>query len=277
MISLPSTAALTAHVQEDLLYYTFPALDAVTGVRHAFSTRLGGVSEPPFDRMNLSFGRGDDPVHVRENFDRLCAAIGVKTTDIVLSRQEHHAHIRNVTAADRGKGVTCPRDYDDFDGLLTDEPHLVLCTQYADCVPLLFADPVRGVVGASHSGWKGTVQQIGRVTVERMVSDYGCRREDIVAAIGPSIGPCCFEVDEPVYTQFSAMDVWDESCVRRTTNGKYYINLWAVNQRILLAAGVQETHLTVGDLCTRCRPDVFWSHRATGGVRGSLAALISRG
>ncbi len=277
MIELPKSRVLTTHTQGELVYYTFPVLDAVPGVRHAFSTRLGGVSEPPFDTMDLSFGRGDDPVRVRENFDRLCAAIGVRTEDIVLSRQEHHANIRNVTAADRGKGVTRERDYTDFDGLLTDEPGLVLCTQYADCVPLLFADPVRGVVGASHSGWKGTVQEIGRVTVERMVSDYGCRREDIAAAIGPSIGPCCFEVDEPVYAHFAAMDVWDERCVRRAPGDKFYINLWEVNRRILLAAGVREEHLNVSDLCTRCRPDVFWSHRATGGVRGSLAALIARG
>lgn len=277
MIDLPKSRVLTAHTSGELVYYTFPVLDAAPGVRHAFSTRLGGVSEAPFDTMNLSFGRGDDPARVRENFDRLCAAVGVRAEDIVMSRQEHHANIRNVTAADRGKGVTRERDYTDFDGLLTDEPGLVLCTQYADCVPLLFADPVRGVVGASHSGWKGTVQEIGRVTVERMVSDYGCRREDIVAAVGPSIGPCCFEVDEPVYARFAAMDVWDERCVRRVPEGKFYINLWEVNHRILLAAGVREEHLNVGDLCTRCRPDVFWSHRATGGVRGSLAALIARG
>lgn len=275
MIHLPTTRALTAHTVGELLYYTFPVLDTVPFVRHAFSTRLGGASEGTFASMNLSFGRGDDPVRVRENFDRLCGAIGVRAEDVVMSRQEHHKNIRNVTAADRGKGVTRERDYDDFDGLLTDEPGLVLCTQYADCVPLLFADPVRRVIGTAHSGWKGTVQQIGRETVERMVSDYGCRREDIVAGIGPSIGPCCFEVDEPVYTQFAAMNVWDEDCVRRAPNDKFFIDLWAVNRRILLAAGLREEHLSVTDLCTRCRPDVFWSHRATGGVRGSLAALIS--
>jgi YfiH family protein len=275
MIDLPTTHNLTAHVTGELLYYTFPVLDAIPFVRHGFSTRLGGVSEGTFATMNLSFGRGDDPACARENFDRICAAIGVSADDIVLSRQEHHANIRNVTAADRGKGITRERDYDDFDGLLTDEAGLVLCTQYADCVPLLFADPVKRVVGTSHSGWKGTVQQIGRVTVERMVRDYGCRVEDIRAAIGPSIGPCCFEVDEPVYTAFSAMDGWDEACVRRAPNNKFYIDLWQVNKRILLGAGIRDEHLSVTDLCTRCRPDVFWSHRATGGERGSLAAFIS--
>ena len=277
MIHLPKTTTLTAHRKEDLVYYTFPTLDAVPFVRHAVSTRLGGVSEGIFESMNLSFGREDDPQKVRENFDRLCAAIGVETDRIVLSRQEHHTNIRNVTGADCGKGITRPRDYDDFDGLLTDEAGVVLCTQYADCVPLLFADSVKRVVGTSHSGWKGTVAEIGRVTVERMVSDYGCRREDIVAGIGPSIGPCCFEVDAPVYERFAAMPVFDERCVRRLPGEKFLINLWEVNRRILLSSGVKEENLTVGDLCTRCRPDVFWSHRATAGVRGSLAALISIG
>ena len=276
-MNLPVTHNLTPHQEGALVYYTFPTLDAVPFVRHAFSTRLGGVSEGIFESMNLSFGREDDPVRVRENFDRLCGAIGVETERIVLSRQEHHTFIRNVTAADCGKGITRERDYDDFDGLLTDEPGVVLCTQYADCVPLLFADPKKRVVGTSHSGWKGTVAEMGRVTVERMVSDYGCRPEDIVAGIGPSIGPCCFEVDEPVYDRFAAMDVFDDACVRRMPQGKFLIDMWQVNRRILLAAGLREEHISTTDLCTRCRPDVFWSHRATAGVRGSLAALISIG
>lgn len=276
MIDLPFTHTLSAHTEGELVYYTFPALDRA-GVRHAFSSRLGGVSKGVFESMDLSFGRGDDPNDVRENFRRFCGAIGASAEDIVLSRQEHHTNIRNVTAADRGKGITRERDYDDTDGLLTDEPGVVLCTLYADCVPLLFADPVRGVVGASHSGWKGTVAAIGAVTVERMVSDYGCRREDIVAGIGPSIGPCCFEVDTPVYEQFAAMPVFDEQCVRRMPQNKFVIDMWEINRRILRSVGVRDDHISVTDLCTRCHPDLFWSHRATGGVRGSLAAIITRG
>lgn len=274
MNHLPESRTLCAHETDGVVYYTFSLLDALPGVRHAFSTRLGGVSTGIFESMNLSFGRGDDPAAVRENFERFCAALGGSAAEVVLSRQEHHTAIRNVTAADRGKGVDRARDYDDIDGLLTDEPGLLLCTQYADCVPLFFADPVRRVVGTSHSGWKGTVAEIGRVTVERMAADYGCRREDIRAAIGPSIGPCCFEVDAPVYEAFAAMPVFDEACVRRRAGGKFDLDLWEVNRRILLAAGLRPDNIAVTDLCTRCRPDVFWSHRATGGQRGSLAAFI---
>ncbi len=269
-----NSQTMQEHLTQGVLYYTFPSFDRFDFVRHGFSTRLGGVSLPPCDTMNLSFTRGDDPAHVLENFERFCRAIGTDAADVVISKQEHHTNIRNITVADRGRGINRDRDYDDVDGMLTDEPGVVLCTQYADCVPLFFLDPVKRVVGVSHSGWKGTVARIGEVTVERMCRDYGCQKEDILAGIGPSIGPCCFEVDAPVYEAFCGMDIFDDACF--TAQGeKYHLHLWEINRRILLAGGLKEEHITVTDLCTRCYPDVFWSHRATGGVRGSLAGMIS--
>ena len=265
---------MNAHTENGVLYYTFPSFERFDFVRHGFSTRIGGVSQPPFDTMNLSFTRGDDPACVTANFERFCAAIGTSAADVVVSKQEHHPNIRNITAADRGRGVTRDRDYDDVDGMLTNEPNVVLCTQYADCVPLFFLDPVKRVVGVSHSGWKGTVARIGAVTVERMCRDYGCRREDILAGIGPSIGPCCFEVDAPVYDAFAPMDLFDDGCFR-ARGEKFDLNLWEINRRILKAAGLSDEQITVTDLCTRCHNDVFWSHRATGGIRGSLAGMIA--
>ena len=142
---LPETRTLTPHEQEGVVYYTFPAFDALPFVRHGFSTRLGGVSEGIFASMNLSFTRGDDPAAVRENFRRFCAAAGMDDRQVVISAQEHHVQIRNVTADDRRRGVDRERGYTDIDGLLTDEPGVVLCTQYAYCVPLLFVDPVKRV------------------------------------------------------------------------------------------------------------------------------------
>lgn len=275
MMRLPETRTLTPHEQEGVVYYTFPAFDALPFVRHGFSTRLGGVSEGIFASMNLSFTRGDDPAAVRENFRRFCTAAGMDDRQVVISAQEHHVQIRNVTADDRGRGVDRERGYTDIDGLLTDEPGMVLCTQYADCVPLLFVDPVKRVVGTSHSGWKGTVARIGAVTVERMAADYGCRREDILAGVAPSIGPCCFEVDEPVYLVFQQAGLLDTGCFEEKAGGKYHLNLWEINRRILLEAGLSAEHVTVTDLCTRCRPDLFWSHRAAGAQRGSLAAFIA--
>ena len=272
---LPNTETLCAHTQEELLYYSFPALDRIPFVRHGFSTRLGGVSRGIFSSMNLSFTRGDDPAAVAENLRRICEAMGVDPERVVMSAQTHTTNVYNATAADCGRGVTRDRGYTDVDGLITDEAGVVLCTQYADCVPLFFADPVRRVVATSHAGWRGTAAGIGAVTVARMVSDYGCRPEDIVAGIGPSIGKCCFEVDTPVYDAFCKVPVFDEGCFTADPGDKYHIDLWEVNRRYLVEAGVRPENITVTDLCTRCYPDVLWSHRATGGVRGSLAAFIA--
>ena len=275
MNTLPHSNTLKAHTVDGVGYYTFPAFDAVSFVRHGFSTRLGGVSTGIYESMNLSFTRADKPDSVRQNFERFCKAVGVDSRDAVVSAQEHHTVIYNATAADRGRGVWRERGYTDIDGLITDEPDVVLFTQYADCVPLFFVDPVRRVVGTAHAGWRGTVAQIGAVTVERMCRDYGCRRENILAAIGPSIGPCCFEVDEPVYREFTLLPAFTPACVRRAENGKFWIDLWQTNRNILLAAGVAENHLTVTDLCTKCYADVFWSHRVAGAKRGSLAGCIA--
>lgn len=270
-----NSQTLHAHEKDGLLYYTFPALEALSFVRHGFSTRRGGVSRGTYASMNLSFTRGDDPAAVTENFRRFCAAIGVRAEDVVISAQTHTTNVRNVTAADRGRGVTRPREYTDVDGLITDEPGVVLCTQYADCVPLFFADPVRRVVATSHAGWRGTAAGIGRVTVERMVSDYGCDPADILAGIGPSIGPCCFEVDTPVYEAFCQSPDFSEACVTDDGGGKYHIDLWRVNARGLLSSGVKAENITITDLCTRCHPDVLWSHRYSGNARGSLAGFIA--
>ncbi len=273
-MNLPQTNTLKENCKGDLLYYTFPALDALPFVRHGFSTRLGGVSEGIYESMNLGFSRGDDPAAVSENFRRMGQALGMSPENMVVSAQTHTTNIYNVTDADRGRGVTRERGYTDIDGLITDRPGILLCTQYADCVPLFFADPVKRVVATSHAGWRGTAAGIARATVQRMVSDYGCQPENIVAAIGPSIGRCCFEVDTPVYEAFTKVEVFDGDCFVAKPHDKYHIDLWEVNRRFLLSSGVKADNITVTDLCTRCHPDIFWSHRATGGQRGSLAAFI---
>ncbi len=275
MIQLPKTNTLHTCEKNGVVYYAFPAFEAVPFVRHGFSTRLGGVSSGIFESMNLSFTRGDDAALVRENFDRFCNAVGVDSRNAVISAQEHHTVVYNATAADRGRGVLRERGYTNIDGLLTDEPDVVLFTQYADCVPLFFVDPIKRVVGTAHAGWRGTAAKMGAVMVERMVSDYGCCREDILTAVGPSIGPCCFEVDEPVRLAFAEAIDFAPECTREVGNGKSYIDLWEINRRTFLEAGIKEDHITVTDLCTRCHPDVLWSHRATAGKRGSLVGCIA--
>ena len=270
---LPASRTMTPHADQGVGYYSFPSLDTLGFVCNAFSTRMGGVSEGVYACMNLGFGRGDSDEAVHENYRRFCAAIGVTPEQVVLSAQTHLCHVYEATAADRGRGITFPRGYTDVDALMTNVPGVVLCTHYADCVPLLFADPIHKVVAAAHAGWRGTVGRIGAQTVARMTARYGTDPADVVAAIAPSIGGCCFEVDAPVWEAFSGMDVFDNGCYKQQ-GLKYLIDLWEVNRRVLIAAGIPAENITVTDLCTRCHPDTFWSHRATGGVRGSLAAFI---
>ena len=168
-------------------YLTFPAFDACRGIIHAFSTRKGGVSQGYLGTMNLSFSRGDQPENVSENYRRICGAIGITPEQVVCTDQTHTANVCEADHSHCGEGVTKPRTWTDVDGLVTNEPGVALCTSFADCVPLYFYDPVHHAIGLSHSGWRGTVAQIGSVTIRKMAGLYGSREKDILAAIGPSI------------------------------------------------------------------------------------------
>ena len=262
-------------------FLEFPLFKNTGIVRHGFSTRLGGVSKGYYSSMNLSFERGDDPEAVRENFRRMGAAIGVSCEDMVLSKQTHTTNVRIVTEEDRGKGILKERDYTDVDGLITDVPGLVLATFYADCVPLLFVDPVHHAIGCSHSGWRGTVGEMGKKTVEAMREAYGSRPEDIFAAIGPSICQDCYEVGkdvaepfEKLFSQERYQDVSLKNILTEKVNGKYQLDLWRANEAIFLGAGILKEHLSMTDICTCCNPSYLFSHRASKGRRGNLAAFL---
>ena len=183
-------------------YFQFPLLDQTGMVNHCFSTRLGGVSTGCYESMNLSPSKADSPENVRENYRRLCEAIGVNLKKTVLSRQTHTTVVRKVAVEDCGKGLFRQRDYDNVDGLMTDIPGIVLVTFYADCVPLYFLDPVHRAAAVSHSGWKGTAAAMGARTLEAMNQAYGTRPEDVLACIGPSICQDCYEVGEEVAEHF---------------------------------------------------------------------------
>lgn len=194
------------HENEDgsrLLLLKYPLLERTGIVEHCFTTRLGGVSADIFSTMNLSFTRGDEEAAVRENYRRLARALGAEVGQFVCSDQTHTVNVRRVTAADAGKGLTRERDYRDVDGLITDEPGLVLSTFYADCVPLYVVDPVHRAIGMSHSGWRGTAARMGAVTLSAMQEAYGTRPEDVVCAVGPSICRDCYEVSADVADIFA--------------------------------------------------------------------------
>lgn len=266
------------HVQEreNVTFLTFPAFDKLPGIVHGFSTRLGGVSRGMYASMNLSFTRGDREEDVRENYRRISAAMGFSPEDIVTSDQTHTDHVRVITEEDRGNGITKPRSYTDVDGMVTDVPGIVLATFYADCVPLYFVDPVNRAVGLSHSGWRGTVQQIGAVTVRKMTEVYGTRPEELYAAVGPSICRDCYEVSGDVIEAFrkSFGDAEAEGLFYEKENGKFQLDLWEANRRILKAAGILEGHISMPNLCTCCNPGFLFSHRASHGKRGNLGAFL---
>lgn len=258
-------------------YLAYPLLENTGLVRHGFSTRLGGVSKGVCSTMNLSFARGDDEEAVRENYRRMANALHVKEDSFVLSMQTHTTNVRAVTAKDKGKGLTKPLDYSDVDGLVTDEPGLCLTTFYADCVPLFFLDPVKKVIGLSHSGWRGTVGRIGEKTLEVMKKTYGSAPEDVLAAIGPSICQECYEVSGDVIDVFRQhfSEVYWDTLFYKKENGKYQLNLWKANEIVLREAGIREENLAVTNLCTCCNPELLFSHRASEGKRGNLAAFLA--
>lgn len=267
---------MTLHENKGVSYLTFPAFEQYPFIRHAFSTRLGGVSQNVFASMDLSFHRGDSDENVLENYRRFCAAVGFDFNTLVASSQDHHTVIRRVGREQAGIGIWRPKDMQSVDGLITNEPNVTLITYYADCVPLYFLDPVRRAIGLAHAGWRGTVARIGEKTVERMREEFGSNPEDIIAAIGPSIGPCCYEVDEPVERQFVQLtDLAPMDFITEMPNGKFMLNLWEVNRRVIQHAGVPEQNITVGGLCTKCNSELLYSHRVMGAARGGLAAMLA--
>ncbi|KIR02862.1 hypothetical protein P261_01677 [Lachnospiraceae bacterium TWA4] len=258
-------------------YFYFPLLENTRQVTHGFSTRLGGVSKEEYTSMNLASNRTDSIENVRENYRRICKAMGMKAEDAVVSKQTHTTNIRIVHREDAGKGIFVDRGYEDIDGLMTDEPNLPLVTLYADCVPLYFFDPVKRVIALSHSGWRGTVNHMGEVTIEKMNQTYGCKSEDILACIGPSICVDCYEVGEEVAGEF--LDKFSPQEVTRILQkgkieGKYQLDLWKANEIILKNAGITNEHLAVTNVCTCCNPDLLFSHRYTKGKRGNLGAFL---
>jgi len=258
-------------------YLQFPALLELEVCRHLFSTRIGGVSEGDLGSMNLSYTRGDKKENVDENFRRIAGVLGCETEDFVLTHQTHTTNVRVVTKEDKGKGITKERDYEDVDGLITNVPGIVLSTFYADCVPLYFVDPVKKAIGLSHSGWRGTVNKMGKVTVEKMVEEYGSNPSDIIAAIGPSICVDCYEVSMDVAEEFLHAFRYADNLVdivRQKNDGKAMLDLWQANLAVLLEAGIQREHITLPDVCTACNKNILFSHRASNGKRGNLGAFL---
>lgn len=257
-------------------YISYRILDDIPWLKNAVSTRLGGVSKDYLASMNLGFNRGDLDENVIRNHEIFANVIGVNPKNIVTGNQTHTTNVKVVTEDDCGKGIYRDRNYTDIDGLITNEKGIVLATYYADCVPLLIVDTKNKAIGLSHSGWRGTVGKIGKVTIEKMGELYGTKPEDIVACIGPSICQKCYEISEEVAVQFKEAfpDNIKEILIDKG-NGKYQLDLWECNRINFKEAGVLPENIKVTDICTCHNTDVLFSHRGHNGKRGNLGAFLS--
>ena len=256
-----------------------PLFQRETGIQHGFSTRKGGVSKEHLASLNLSFSVEDAKENVLENFRRIGERFGKTPEDFVLSKQSHETKVLKLGVKDRGKGITKERDYEGIDALITDEEGIILSCFSADCVPILFYDPIRKAVGACHSGWRGTKGKILRNVVEEMSKHFSSNPADILIAIGPSISKEQYIVSEDLGLSFleDYKDCSEEdssSPIRRLSEDKFQLDLWDLNRRIALDCGLKKEHISISGYCTMENSELFFSHRYSQGKRGLQGAFI---
>ena len=233
---------------------------------HGFTTRKGGVSEGAYESLSMSPRRGDDILCVRKNEEILCNALSLELSNLTSTRQEHTDVVRVIKEEDIGIGVSRPWD-EGVDGVITMLEDVPLLCYSADCVPILFyADDIKAI-GAVHSGWRGTQMKIAQKAVEKL-KELGGKAENIKAAIGPCIGKCCYEVSDDVALRFL------KECRTEKPDGKFMLDLSYTNRIILEDSGVLKENISESGICTKCRNDLFFSHRGQGGKSGTLGGII---
>ena len=269
----------TTYIEKDNVgFLQYKKLNEYPWLMNAFSTRKGGVSKGQYAEMNLSFTVGDDPETVKENFRIFGDAIGIKREQMVYAAQTHTNNVMRVDPSCKGMGVLHDRNFDNIDGLVTDDPGVCLVGSYADCVPLYFVDPVRRCIGLSHSGWRGTVTKIGRNTIELMRKEFGTDPDNLICCIGPCIGKECYEVSADVVEEFKKAYT-SAQCDRiympvEGKEGKYLLDLPMANYLLFEECGVRQENIILPDLCTSCNKELLHSHRASGGKRGGMCAFL---
>lgn len=255
-----------------------PLFQRETGLKHGFSTRKGGVSKEHLTSLNLSFSVEDAKENVLENFRRIGERFGKTPEDFVLSKQSHETKVLKVGTKDRGKGITKDRDYEGIDALITDEEGIILSCFSADCVPILFYDPIHKAVGACHSGWRGTKGKILQNVVEEMRKHFSSNPAEILIAIGPSICKEQYVVSEDLALSFleDYPDLGEDTAspIQRISKDKFQLDLWDLNRRIALDCGIKEEHISISGYCTMENPELFFSHRYSQGKRGLQGAFI---
>jgi len=275
-IALNGQSRLT--VTGEAAYVTFPAWNVPGYVHYGYSSRMLGDSKGIYAAMNLGFNRGDDHKTVLNNYRKMTAALGIGVSNLVLPKQTHSLNVKKVTKADCGNGIERKNAFEDVDALMTDENGVALMVFTADCVPVFLFDPVKRVIALAHAGWRGTVGGICRNTLHAMNRVYGSKPKDVIAAIGPSICRECFEIGPEVAEEFlQAFPEEKDEVLFAGKGDRSFADLWKANEIMLLREGVLRENITVSGLCTMCRPQMFFSHRATAGKRGSNAGFLMLG
>lgn len=257
-----------------LKYFIIPSFEKTGLVRHGFSTRIGGVSDKPYDYLNLGLKKADEKERIMKNYRLICDAIGIDLDHLVISDQVHGDEIYEAGLKDRGKGILKASDIINKDALMTKQKGVALVTFYADCVPLFFLDVRTPAIALAHAGWRGTVKKIGQKTVARMIENYDSDPGNILVGIGPCIKKCCYEVDEPVVNEFKKAFICWEELIEDKGNGHFMLDLVKANKKQLNEVGVKPQNITISHYCTSCSNDLFFSYRADRGRTGSLAAFI---
>ncbi len=268
---------------QSVLYYIEKWMEQYPELTGGFTSRHGGVSRTPFASLNCGLHVGDLSEDVVANRERLADALQLPFEAFTYAEQVHSNEVVVVTAKDKGKGRASRESaIQAKDAFVTNERGIVLCLQFADCVPLYFFDPVKGVIALAHAGWKGTVLKISMDTVSTMTHTFGSDPKHIRAVIGPSIGACCYEVDgkviervNEVLMELDADSVTRHQVVQSKDNGKFMLSLQELNRNLLLEAGILSSHIEISQLCTSCRVESFFSHRKEGGSTGRMVAWLS--
>jgi YfiH family protein len=256
-----------------LLFYAFPHLEDA-GARNLIATRLGGGSEGPYAALNVSYSVGDDPIAVEANRRTFFAAAATDADHVVTCYQVHSTNVTCVGMDAGGCGALAPANtVAEADALITDVPDLHLFLRFADCVPILLCDPRHGAVGLAHAGWKGTVGDMAGAVVAAMVDAFESRPVELLAAVGPSIGPCHYQIRQDVATLVrQSLPFWRD--VLHEDGGALWLDLPEANRRQLLARGLVERNVVTSGICTACHTDEFYSHRAEHGKTGRFGVLI---
>lgn len=252
-------------------YLEAAALKACNFVTHAFCTRRGGVSEGNFVSLNLSPKEGDSKENLRANWKILAESFNIEVPQFFVVNQIHGEKILVIDRPLAGFTVPEPPQ---FDAIITDQPGIAIGIKTADCVPVLFADKAKRIIAVAHAGWRGTALAIAASVVDVLITRFGCRAEDLVAAVGPAIGPCCYQVDEPVLAAMKTHSGRKSFLSAGGERGKWMLDLSLANKLQIVGKGIPDGNISVANYCTSCHRDMFYSHRGEGGNTGRQLNFI---